>query len=106
MTAAVYLSVMGPQGLEDVARQCHAKAHYAAQQISRVPGFSLKHKGEFFHEFVTECPDAEKTLAVLEKHGILGGYPLEDGSLLWCVTEMVGKDEIDRLCTILSKEVL
>lgn len=106
LTAAVYMSVMGPSGLVDVARQCHAKAHYAASLISALPGFSLKHSGEFFHEFVTSCPDAPKTLKTLEKHGILGGYPLEDGSLLWCVTEVVTKEEIDTLVGILKKEVL
>ena len=103
LTAAVYLSVMGEEGFAETARQCHAKAVYAAGLISQVPGFSLVYSGDFFHEFVTNCPDAGKTLELLESHGILGGYPLSKNELLWCVTEMNTKDEIDNLVRILRE---
>ncbi|MDR2793803.1 MAG: aminomethyl-transferring glycine dehydrogenase subunit GcvPA [Treponema sp.] len=102
LTAAVYLSVMGAEGLAEAARQCHAKAVYAAKRIVEIPGFDLKYEGDFFHEFVTACPDTARTLAVLEKKGILGGLPLSDllpkeNGILWCVTEMNSKAEIDAL---------
>jgi glycine dehydrogenase subunit 1 len=102
MTATVYLAAMGPEGIRRVATHCFSKAHYAASKIGAIPGFALRYKGEFFHEFVTECPggDASATLTVLEKEGILGGYPV-DGGILWCVTEMNTKEEIDRLTEIL-----
>jgi glycine dehydrogenase subunit 1 len=101
LTAAVYLSVMGEAGFAEAARQCHAKAVYAAKEISLVPGFSLVYDGEFFNEFVTRCPGTEKTLGLLEEHGILGGYPLDGSRLLWCVTELNTKDEIDNLKKLL-----
>ncbi|MDR2782611.1 MAG: aminomethyl-transferring glycine dehydrogenase subunit GcvPA [Treponema sp.] len=97
LTAAVYLTVMGATGFAEASKQCHAKAVYAAKQISTVPGFSLVFDGEFFNEFVTQCPDTGKTLRLLEDHGILGGYPLSGGRILWCVTELNAKEEIDRL---------
>ena len=103
MTATVYLAAMGTEGLRKVASQCLSKAHYAASKIARIPGFGLRYpKCEFFHEFLTECPrgDADAVLAALEKEGILGGYPV-DGGILWCVTEMNTKAEID-----LSAEIL
>ena len=103
LTAAVYLAVMGEEGFAEAARQCHAKAVYTADLISRIPGFSLVYKGEFFHEFVTSCPGAEKTLELLEKHGILGGFPLSDKEILWCVTEENTKEEIDSLVRILRE---
>jgi glycine dehydrogenase subunit 1 len=103
LTAAVYLAVMGEEGFAETARQCHAKAVYAAGQISQVPGYSLVYKGDFFHEFVTNCPDSVKTLALLESHGILGGYPLSGKELLWCTTELNTKDEIDNLARILKE---
>jgi glycine dehydrogenase subunit 1 len=103
LTAAVYLSVMGEEGFAEAARQCHAKAAYAAELISRISGYSLVYKGNFFHEFVTNCPDTQKTLALLEKHGILGGYPLSEKELLWCVTELNTKEEIDELARILRE---
>jgi glycine dehydrogenase subunit 1 len=106
MTAAVYLAAMGPEGIRRVAAQCLSKAHYAASKISEIPGFGLRYKGEFFHEFLTECPggDASAVLAALEKEGILGGYPVE-GGILWCVTEMNTKEEIDKLAKILLTEI-
>jgi glycine dehydrogenase subunit 1 len=103
LTAAVYLAVMGEEGFAEAARQCHAKAVYAAKLISQVPGYSLVYDGDFFHEFVTSCPDTGKTLALLEERGILGGYPLSEKELLWCVTELNTKEEIDDLARILKE---
>jgi glycine dehydrogenase subunit 1 len=103
LTAAVYLSVMGEEGFAEAARQCHAKAVYAAEAISKVSGYSLVYKGDFFNEFVTNCPDTRKTLELLEKHGILGGYPLSEKELLWCVTELNTKEEINELVRILRE---
>lgn len=103
MTAGVYLSVMGPRGLREAAEQCCSKAHYAAERISAVPGYSLRYAGvPFFHEFVTECPGTGRALALLESHGILGGLPV-GGGLLWCVTELNTKEEIDRLVPLLRE---
>ena len=103
LTAAIYLAVMGEEGFAEAARQCHAKAAYAAALVSAVPGFQLVYDGEFFHEFVTRCPDTEKTLSLLEKHGILGGYPISPNELLWCVTELNTKEEIEELVRILRE---
>jgi len=102
MTAAVYMAAMGPEGLRQVATQCLSKAHYAASKIIQIPGFELRYPGEFFHEFLTKCPhDASKIMNKLEKKGILGGYPLFN-DILWCVTEMNTKEEIDYLVEILK----
>jgi glycine dehydrogenase subunit 1 len=102
LTAAVYLTVMGEAGFAEAGRQCHAKAVYAAGQLSSLPGFSLVYKGEFFNEFVTRCSDPEKALRLLEEHNILGGYPLPGNRILWCVTEVNTKEEIDELTAILK----
>ena len=122
MTAAVYMAAMGPDGLRQVATQCLSKARYAASKISEIAGFELRYPGAFFHEFVTECPSyvsgigsapgndngtPENTtivLSALEKEGILGGYPVEKG-ILWCVTEMNTKEEIDKLVDILKQSI-
>ena len=102
LTAAVYMSVMGEEGFTEASRQCHAKAVYAAKKISEIPGFSLAYNGEFFNEFVTHCPNTENTLKKLEEHGILGGLPLPDNRILWCVTEVNTKEDIDLLVNVLS----
>ena len=87
---------MGPEGLKEAARQSASKAHYLAKTLSAVPGFGLKCRGEFFHEFVTECPiGPEALLSALEKKDVLGGLPLPDGGILWCATELNTKAEMD-----------
>ncbi len=103
LTAAVYLSAMGPGGLAECADQCLRNAHYAAAEISKIPGFGLRHDAPFFHEFVTECPmDPAQLCEKLAERGILGGLPVE-GGLLWCATEMNNKNQIDRLVEILKE---
>jgi glycine dehydrogenase subunit 1 len=102
LTAACYMATLGKEGFAEVSAQCHSKAVYAAKAIASVKGFELVYPGEFFHEFVTACPDADAALAALEGQGILGGYPLSKTRLLWCVTELNTKAEIDALVSILK----
>lgn len=104
LTAGLYLSVMGPVGLAEAARQSMSKAHYLAAELCKLPGVSLKYEGAFFHEFVTVMPKAEEVLAALQAKGILGGL-IADGGVLWCATEKVSKKELDRAVSIV-KEVL
>ena len=104
LTAGLYLSVMGPVGLAEAAKQSMSKAHYLAAELCKLPGVSLKYEGAFFHEFVTVMPKAEEVLAALQAKGILGGL-IADGGVLWCATEKVSKEELDRAVSIV-KEVL
>ncbi len=107
MTAAVYLGAMGKKGLEQVARLSMSKAHYLAEELCKLDGYELVYKGPFFHEFVTRSnQDVDKVMKYLEDHGILGGYPLRDkgeGQILWCLTEMNSKEEIDKLVGLLKE---
>ena len=103
MTAAVYMAAMGREGVKQAALQSASKAHYMAERLAKA-GFTKKYPGEFFHEFVTDCPgDCAAIMTALEKDGILGGLPLADGSILWCATEMNTKEEIDRTAAILEE---
>jgi len=110
LASAVYLSVMGRQGLRRVAELCYHKAHYAAAEIGRIPGFRIWNEGDFFHEFVVGCPRpvADINEHLLE-HEIIGGYDLGTdypslaGHMLIAVTEMNSKDEIDDLVAVLEE---
>ena len=106
LTAAVYLSAMGPEGLKEAAKQSTAKAHYLAKILTEISGVKLANEGTFFNEFVTEVPAGfqEKILEALDAEGILGGLPIERG-ILWCATEKVSKAEMDRAAEIV-REVL
>ena len=105
LTASIYMTTMGPQGVKNVAEQSHAKSHYLANQLTTLPGFELVHSGEYFHEFLTTTPiPSEELLAKLEAYDILGGLPVGD-DILWCCTEMNTKAQIDQLITVI-KEVI
>lgn len=106
LTASVYLATVGPDGLKQAASLCYQKAHYLAQHLCSIPGVSLRYSGTFFHEFVTDQKDSDKLLSALEQQGILGGYPLTDGGILWCATEKNTKEEMDRVVEIIRKELM
>ena len=102
LTAGLYLAAMGPAGLAQAAIQSMSKAHYLAKELCAIPGVSLAHSGEFFHEFLTVMPRAEAVLKALEEADILGGL-IVDGGVLWCVTEKISKAELDRAVAIVKE---
>ncbi|MBP5158753.1 MAG: aminomethyl-transferring glycine dehydrogenase subunit GcvPA [Lachnospiraceae bacterium] len=57
LTASVYMAVMGPDGMREVASQCLSKAHFLAEKLAGIEGVRLAYPGEFFHEFVTLLPE-------------------------------------------------
>ena len=113
LSAAVYLSLLGKQGLRQVSELCYQKAHYAARQIALLPGYSAEMDVPFFNEFVVHCPKPVGEInAHLLEHGILGGYDLGqaypnhsnmNNAMLVAVTEMNTRDEIDVLVETLAE---
>ena len=104
LTAGLYMSTMGPDGMAQAAEQSMAKAHYLSEALCAVDGVKLRYDGDFFHEFVTDMPKTEEVLAALSDAGILGGLPVA-GGILWCATEKVTRDAMDKTAAIV-KEVL
>lgn len=108
LTASIYLSLMGPQGIKETAEQCVQKAHYLADGISHIKGMRMRYDAPFFHEFVVDSDIDPVVLdAKLIKRGILGGLPLsrfdaKDNGILYCATEMNTRDEIDELLNALE----
>ena len=110
LAASVYLATMGKQGLAQAAALCLQKAHYAAAEIAKLPGYALSFPDKpFFKEFVIQTPsDPEQINERLLAQGIVGGLPLgrdypELGhAMLVCVTEQRTKDEIDAFAAALG----
>lgn len=103
LTASVYLSAMGPEGLRDVATHCYSNAHYLQKELAKISGFDLVNTSEYFHEFVTTSPIKPEILnQKLQEKGILGGLPIEE-NILWCVTEMNTKEEMDTLVNLVKE---
>jgi glycine dehydrogenase subunit 1 len=107
LAATVYLCAMGKQGLRRVAELCYHKAHYAAERIAALPGYSLPLAEQFFMEFVVRSPRPPREVnAALLERGIIGGLDVSDqieSGMLLCVTEMNGREEIDRLVDALRE---
>jgi glycine dehydrogenase subunit 1 len=110
LAAAVYLSLMGKEGLRRVAELCYHKAHYAAEKIDALEGYELWNKGAFFHEFAVACPKPVTEINDrLLNAGILGGYdlgsdyPALKDHMLIAVTEANSKHEIDDLVAFLEE---
>jgi len=108
LAAAIYLAAMGPSGLRTVASSCYHKAHYCAAEIAQLPGYDIV-RPDFFHEFVVRCPrpTAEVSEALLTE-GIVPGYELGrsypelEDCMLFCVTEMNTKAQMDELTEVLG----
>ncbi len=104
LAAGVYMSLLGQSGMKKVAELCYHKAHYAAEKIAEIDGFSLAYDTPFFHEFVVNCPlPVAKINARLLENGILGGYDLGENRMLIAVTEMNSKEEIDVFTDLLAE---
>jgi len=110
LASTVYMSLLGKEGLREVAELNYHKAHYAAQQIAALPGYSLWSDAPFFNEFAVRCPKQISEInAHLLDHDILGGYDLGqdyqgmENVMLVAVTEMNSREEIDLLVDVLSE---
>ncbi len=108
LRATVYLSLMGPRGMEETAEQCLERAHYAADRLAALDGFRLRYPAPFFHEFVLECPrPAREIVRGCLIRGVIPGVNLgrfaelgpegADRLLLVCATEKHTKDDLDAL---------
>jgi glycine dehydrogenase subunit 1 len=112
LTAAVYMSVMGKEGIKEVAEQCMRKAHYAYNELIKSGQCKPVFNKPFFKEFAVETVVNSSTINdELLQSGILGGYSLEKdyshlkNSLLFCVTEKRSKEEIDKLVKLMEEIV-
>ena len=112
---AVYMSLMGPEGFRELGHLIVQRSHYAAQLLGRIDGVRIIFPSGFFKEFVVNFDDSGMTVhqiaKALRERGIFCGgdlsrdFPELGQSALFCVTEMHGKDDIDRLAGAL-REVL
>jgi len=113
LAAAVYMAALGRCGMRQVAELCYHKAHYAADRIDELEGFTVLRDRPFFKEFVVRCPRPVEVINdfLLDEWGIIGGYDLGRDypelrdHMLVCVTEMNPREEIDLLVEALQEAV-
>ena len=112
LTAAVYLSAVGKEGLRQVAELSLQKAHYTYGELMKIPGFTPVFGASYFKEFVIRCPRSIGQInEELLQEKIIGGldlglyYPELENCMLICVTENRSQDDINRLVKIVGGKV-
>lgn len=110
LAASVYMSAMGKEGMQEVARQNFHKAHYARKMLSKVDGVEVVFTTPFYNEFVIRVSKSIKELNhQLLSYGIIGGYDLGVSypeladHMLIAVTEERTKEDIATLCQALEE---
>ena len=91
----VYASVMGEEGLVDVAKRAYNNAHYLKDELVKT-GLVKANGNPFFKEFVIETKfGVDGFLKYMEDAGFLAGVKIDNNHLLVCASEVRTKEEID-----------
>jgi glycine dehydrogenase subunit 1 len=110
LMATIFLSVYGKEGIRELAEHNLAKADYAAKALSAQAGAKLRfHGAPRFHEFVLQTNESPAALSQrLLDNKIVGGielsrwYPELKNCTLWCATEMMPRETIDKAAKVLA----
>ena len=109
MRALIYMTLMGKEGLKEVAQLCIDKAEYAKQKLEEIKGVEVKRDWPTFNEFVIKLPkDPDSVIGELINKGIAAGFPLGryykhlSNYMLIAVTEKRTKGEIDAFAKALE----
>ena len=107
--ATIYMSIMGNEGLRQVALACHSGMAHLLSRAEQLPGVRRRFAGPYFHESVLKLPvPAAEVIQSMAAQGILPGYDLgEDhddmvNCLLVNVTEKKSAADLDRFIEVLT----
>lgn len=110
--ATIYMSLLGPVGLKEVAQKCYLNHQYLTQLLLTQNIAQPVFTGEHFHESVWRFKtDVNLILENLRQSGFAGGfnlsssYPELENSLLICVTETKTEKDIEHFVEALNKAV-
>ncbi len=108
--ATIYMSLLGAQGLREVAAKSHENAVLLLERLRQVRGVSAVFASPFFHEFVLKLDKpVEWVLAELAKQDLQAGfditkhYPELGECLLVCATETKILPDLERYQQLLAK---
>ena len=110
LQAAIFMAVIGKNGLKAMAQLNLDKAEYAKQVLSKIKGLEVKRSAPTFNEFTIHLhKDASQVVEAMMKKGFAAGFPLGryypgmERYLLVAVTEKRTKEEIDRYAKALQE---
>lgn len=106
LAATIWMATLGKK-LKQLAELNMQKAHFVYEELKK-RGFEGVFSGPFYNEFVIKCKDGAKVQRELLKNGIIGGlgvgsyYPQLKNCLLFCITEMTTREDIDKLLKVMG----
>jgi len=110
LAATVHLTLLGKEGLREMAEQNVAKAQFALTELLKIPGVKRAFDGPFFNEFTLEFPRSVRIInGELLREKIAGplalgtAYPELTKHGLVCVTETTPRAEIERFAAAVKK---
>ena len=108
LRALIYLSLIGKEGLREVATHCHSKAEYLKKKLAWA---QLLNEGPTFNEFAIRLSKtAEAVVSRMRDRGYHAGLPLaavgvgEPNDLLIAVTEHHSRETLDAFADALKEE--
>ena len=116
ITGAVYLSLLGPKGITELAETIMKTSYYTMKRLSEIPGVRVPlFQSPHFEEFTVNFDGTNKSVRDLNKallkKGIQGGkdisneFPELGNTAVYSTTEMHTKEDIDKLATTLTEVV-
>src|SRR3979490_2227290 len=110
LAATVHLTLLGKEGLREMAHQNLSKARFALTELTKIPGVRRAFEAPFFNEFTLEFPRSVKIVnAELLREKIVGpvvlgtSYPELTKHGLVCVTETTTRADIEKLAGALKR---
>lgn len=100
--ATIYMSLMGPAGIGQVARRSHANTRLLVEKLTAIDGVEVVFNSAFFHECVLRVNvPMDDLMETITAQGIIAGKPLAEDypelrdCLLVCATELRTEAEMD-----------
>ena len=113
--AAVYMALMGPEGMKEVGTTIMQNSQYVAKKMAAIPGVEIQFASPFFKEFVVNFDHTGKRVSEVNKKllesKVFGGvdlsldFPDLGQSALFCVTETNTLEDMDKLIYCLKEIV-
>ena len=108
--ATIHMSLLGAEGLHQVATNCHLNTQDLAARLTAIDGVKRVFSAPYFHELVLQFDrPVDVILTELGQLGIEGGYAIEShypslkNTLLVCATEMRTAADIQRYADALAQ---
>lgn len=106
--ATIHMSLLGAEGIRQVASQCHENTHELVAALTQIPGVTQAFSAPYFHEALLQFNQpVDEILQELAAAGIAGGYapaphyPHLPNTVLVCATEMRTSADIKKYSAVL-----